>query len=217
MKRFTVISGIIAGCAIAACAHGQAESEKADASALKVESVPTAIGEADAVDKAAPGKGSPGPGLQRLVDRATDDLALKTGIDKTDIDVVEAAYVTWANSSMGCPKPGYQYLQVLTNGSRIVLKADNKIYHYHSGKDYPPFHCQNPFEEHNLLFVLVESDSTIWEIERRLAPGERRTVTLEFAPGEYKAVCNFSGHEDRGMFTGFLVRETTPSEVESQP
>ncbi len=73
------------------------------------------------------------------------------------------------------------------------------------------------FEEHNLLFVLVESDSTVWETERRLAPGERRTVTLEFAPGEYKAVCNFSGHEDRGMFTGFVVRETTPSEVESQP
>ena len=72
------------------------------------------------------------------------------------------------------------------------------------------------FEEHNLLFVLVESDSTVWEIERRLAPGERRTVKLDFEPGEYSAVCNFSGHEDRGMFTGFVVRERTPSEVRSQ-
>ena len=71
------------------------------------------------------------------------------------------------------------------------------------------------FEEHNLLFVLVESDSTVWETERRLAPGERRTVMLDFAPGVYKAVCNFSGHEDRGMFTGFVVRERTPSEVGS--
>ena len=72
------------------------------------------------------------------------------------------------------------------------------------------------FEEHNLLFVLVESDSTVWEIERRLAPGERRTFTLDFEPGEYKAVCNFSGHEDRGMFTGFAVEEGTPSEVGSE-
>ena len=71
------------------------------------------------------------------------------------------------------------------------------------------------FEEHNLLFVLVESDSTVWEIERRLAPGERRTVMLDFEPGEYKAVCNFSGHEDRGMFTGFVVSERTPNEVGS--
>ena len=71
------------------------------------------------------------------------------------------------------------------------------------------------FEEHNLLFVLVESDSTVWEIESRLAPGERRTVMLDFEPGEYKAVCNFSGHADRGMFTGFVVRERPASEVGS--
>ena len=68
------------------------------------------------------------------------------------------------------------------------------------------------FEEHNLLFVVVESDSTVWETERRLAPGERRTVTLEFEPGAYKAVCDFSGHEGRGMFTEFLVEETTAAE-----
>ena len=62
------------------------------------------------------------------------------------------------------------------------------------------------FEEHNLLFVTVESDSTIWETERRLAPGERRNVPLILPPGEYKAVCDFSGHEGRGMFTDFSVR-----------
>ena len=68
------------------------------------------------------------------------------------------------------------------------------------------------FEEHNLLFVVVESDSTIWETERRLGPGERRTVTLDLEPGAYKAVCDFSGHEGRGMFTEFLVEETTSAE-----
>ena len=62
------------------------------------------------------------------------------------------------------------------------------------------------FEEHNLLFVAVESDSTVWETERRLAPGERRDVPLTLEPGAYKAVCNFSGHEDRGMVTEFVVR-----------
>ena len=72
------------------------------------------------------------------------------------------------------------------------------------------------FEEHNLLFVVVESDSTVWETERRLSPGERRTVMLELAPGRYKAVCDFSGHEDRGMFTEFLVEETTPDESGSE-
>ncbi len=68
------------------------------------------------------------------------------------------------------------------------------------------------FEEHNLLFVLVESDSTVWETESRLSPGERRTVMPAFAPGRYRAVCDFSGHEDRGMFVDFVVKEKSPSE-----
>ena len=67
------------------------------------------------------------------------------------------------------------------------------------------------FEEHNLLFVVVQSDSTVWETESRLSPGERRTVMLDLEPGMYKAVCDFSGHEDRGMFTEFVVEETTPN------
>ena len=67
------------------------------------------------------------------------------------------------------------------------------------------------FEEHNLLFVVVESDSTVWETEPRLNPGERRTVDLDLEAGEYRAVCNFSGHEGRGMLVNFVVEEKTPS------
>jgi plastocyanin len=68
------------------------------------------------------------------------------------------------------------------------------------------------FEEHNLLFVVTESDSTVWETEGRLAPAERRTVVLDLEPGTYRAVCDFSGHEGRGMFTDFVVGETTSAE-----
>lgn len=67
------------------------------------------------------------------------------------------------------------------------------------------------FEEHNLLFVVLESDSTVWETERRLSPGERRTVTLDLEAGKYRAVCDFSGHEGRGMLVDFSVEEKTPS------
>ena len=64
------------------------------------------------------------------------------------------------------------------------------------------------FEEHNLLFVVLESDSTVWETESRLSPGERRTVELDLVAGEYRAVCDFSGHEDRGMIWNFVVRDS---------
>ena len=62
------------------------------------------------------------------------------------------------------------------------------------------------FEEHNLLFVLKEADSVVWETEGRLSPYETRVVTVDLVPGAYTVVCDFSGHEGRGMFTDLLVR-----------
>ncbi len=62
------------------------------------------------------------------------------------------------------------------------------------------------FEEHNLLFLLRPSDSLVWETEGRLSPYETRVVTLDLPPGSYTVVCDFSGHEGRGMFTDLLVR-----------
>ena len=61
------------------------------------------------------------------------------------------------------------------------------------------------FEEHNLLFVLTDTDSLVWETERRLAPYETRTVTVDLVPGTYTVVCDFSGHEGRGMVADLIV------------
>jgi len=85
-----------------------------------------------------------GPGLQRLVDLAAEDLAATLNVDVKGIEVVEAQFVTWRDSSAGCPKLGMQYLQVLTNGARIVLRVDGTKYHYHSGGSRPPFYCAKP-------------------------------------------------------------------------
>jgi hypothetical protein len=82
--------------------------------------------------------------LQRLVDLAVPDLAAKLKVDESAVELVEAQYVTWRDSSAGCPKPGMQYLQVLTNGVHIVLRVDETIYHYHSGGNRTPFYCAKP-------------------------------------------------------------------------
>lgn len=88
-----------------------------------------------------------GPGLQRLADIAISDLAARLQVATGEIDVVEAAYVTWRDSSAGCPRPGMQYMHVLTNGARLVLRANDVLYHYHSGGDRPPFYCASPSPE----------------------------------------------------------------------
>ena len=82
--------------------------------------------------------------MEGLVDLAIADLATRMSMDKDAIEVLQAEFVTWPNSSMGCPQPGFQYLDVLTNGSRIVLRAGEATYHYHSGKNRPPFWCRTP-------------------------------------------------------------------------
>ena len=87
---------------------------------------------------------APGPGMTQLVELAKKDLAGRLGIGSEDIELISGDYVTWPDSSAGCPQPGMQYLQVLTNGSRIRLRFGKQTYHYHSGGNRPPFMCEKP-------------------------------------------------------------------------
>ena len=148
-KHPSTITTAFIACALSACAMGQSPDEetmsddnrKPEVKHLTIQASPTAVGEAG------PGKKRSAPvgaGLQLLVDKARADLMAKMGLSDDEIEVVEAAYVTWPDSSIGCARPGFQYMQVLTNGSRIVLRAGNKLYHYHSGKNRPPFYCERP-------------------------------------------------------------------------
>ena len=62
-------------------------------------------------------------------------------------------------------------------------------------------------EEHNLIFVRKDTEQTVWETDGRLSPYEVQTVELNLCAGEYTAVCDFSGHETRGMFFEFTVSQ----------
>ncbi|MEU4605693.1 hypothetical protein AB0F43_22145 [Kribbella sp. NPDC023972] len=78
------------------------------------------------------------------VERARTDLANRLGVDPGQVTVVSSSEVTWPDGSLGCPQPGMVYTQALIDGSRIILEAGGKQYHYHSGGSRPPFLCENP-------------------------------------------------------------------------
>lgn len=85
------------------------------------------------------------PGLDGFVDTAVADLATRLEVEPDSIAVVSATLVTWPDSSMGCPVPGMQYLQVLQDGSLIELEHDGALYRYHTGGDrITPFLCDQP-------------------------------------------------------------------------
>lgn len=75
---------------------------------------------------------------------AVADLAKRLSVDAGQIKVVSVDEVTWSDASLGCPKPGMMYAQVLVDGTRIVLEANGKRYEYHSGQGRAPFFCENP-------------------------------------------------------------------------
>ena len=83
------------------------------------------------------------PGLQSLIENIKADLAQRLSIYVAQINLVEATEVEWSDSSLGCPQPGLDYLQVITPGYLIRLEADTQIYEYHSNRDTFFIYCEN--------------------------------------------------------------------------
>ena len=109
---------------------------------FKVIATPQRKGELMTPEKPKPGKLD--ARLQGYVDSSSNDLAEKLNVSEDQIELVEASYVTWRDSSLGCPQPGNQYMQALVNGTQIKLRSAGKIYHYHGGKKKPPSLCEKP-------------------------------------------------------------------------
>ncbi len=89
---------------------------------------------------AAGGGGEPGTGagpidesLRPLIDKAVADLTQVESLAPSDITVESAELVEWGDASAGCPQPGMQYAQVITDGSAIHLMAKGKSHWYHTG------------------------------------------------------------------------------------
>ncbi len=91
------------------------------------------------------------PGLEpELADRvevAKSDLAERLEVGVESIELIDAATVVWRDSSAGCPRQGMSYMQVLTPGNRIRLRAKDRTYHYHARGDAEPFLCEKPAKD----------------------------------------------------------------------
>jgi len=88
-------------------------------------------GDADGIDE----------GLRGLVDTARSDLAGRLGIAPEDIAPVSATAVVWPDAALGCRLPDMRYKQVPVDGALIELRANGRLYRYHSGGSRPPFLC----------------------------------------------------------------------------
>jgi hypothetical protein len=67
-----------------------------------------------------------------LVRAIQEDAARRAGIPIANVQVVQAAARTWPDGGLGCPRPGEVYIQVITPGYLMVLRAGNRTFEYHS-------------------------------------------------------------------------------------
>ncbi|MEP7135210.1 MAG: hypothetical protein ABI904_09785 [Chloroflexota bacterium] len=82
--------------------------------------------------------------LQGLIEKAKEDLAQRLSITTAEINVSEAAEVTWADASLGCPQKGMVYAEVLTPGYLIRLEYGGNVYEYHTSRHDQVVTCKDP-------------------------------------------------------------------------
>jgi hypothetical protein len=85
----------------------------------------------------------PGFGMQGLIEKAKEDLAQRLSISPIRVNLLEMTEVEWSDSSLGCPQPGMDYVQVITPGYRILLETGGQEYEYHSNKDNYVLYCES--------------------------------------------------------------------------
>lgn len=70
--------------------------------------------------------------VQRAAARvAIDTLATELRIPKDQVLVDTVREVEWRDSSLGCPKPGVAYLDVISPGHRVTLRVDRQVHVVH--------------------------------------------------------------------------------------
>jgi hypothetical protein len=121
-----------------------------------------------------------------LLDEMIADLAKETGADRDDIKVVRAEAVVWNDGSLGCPKSGEFYIQVLMSGYWVVLEVEGQEYDYRAndsgyftlceGKGGPPMPPRNKgVDIENPLIIQAKED-----LAERLGISPNQIALLSF-------------------------------------
>ena len=85
--------------------------------------------------------------MDETTQSAVDQLAAKLGVAADDVTVVSSEPVTWRDGSIGCPKKGMGYTQMLVSGHLVLLEVDGTTYRYHAGSNGAPFLCEGEAQD----------------------------------------------------------------------
>ena len=113
-------------------------------------------------------------GMEGLIEKAKEDLAQRLSISPDQISLVQATGVVWPNSSMGCPQPGMEYLQVPEDGTLIILQAEGNSYEYHTGGKRGLFLCEKKYKNPSPAPQIDITNLTPPAPDNSIPPGEEK-------------------------------------------
>jgi hypothetical protein len=70
----------------------------------------------------------------RLLDMVRADAAQRAGVAPAQVRIVSSTPQTWGDGSLGCPKPGEAYIQVMVEGFQIYAEAGGRSYDYRTSQ-----------------------------------------------------------------------------------
>jgi hypothetical protein len=76
-----------------------------------------------------------------VVSLARQQLADTLGCDAQAVTIVGVEEMEWSDSSLGCPKPGMMYMQVITPGYRVTLEHNGQRYTFHTDRGQRAIRC----------------------------------------------------------------------------
>lgn len=82
---------------------------------------------------------------EQAANLAVKDLSTRLGLDPSRIKVLSIESMSWADTALGCPRPGESYAQQTVPGYRLRLEADRQAYIYHTDADNTVILCPDDF------------------------------------------------------------------------
>lgn len=128
-RHLLIMTLLVLGLPLVACGVAEQPSSEATSPATRGES-PVPQTDVSPVSPIAP-DAQPDSEIEEA---AVSYLADELDISPQAIDLLEVEAVEWSDASLGCPKEGQMYAQVVTPGYRMLLEAEGETYELHTDR-----------------------------------------------------------------------------------
>lgn len=79
-----------------------------------------------------------------IIDPIVADAAARLAVDPSAVTIVSAEARTFADGSLGCPRPGEMYTQALVDGYQVIVEVDGTRLDYRGSGPGRFRICDNP-------------------------------------------------------------------------